>query len=358
MGGVPIYIYTLAKALKLSHVDQIIISSGGTMEPQFIQSGVSPFSFNIKSKFEFHPKVFLALPAIIKKLREEKIEIIHAHTRVGQVLAAMVKLITGVPFITTSHGFFKRRLGRRIFPAWGETVIAISEPVGDDLIQTHRMPSNRVRQIRNGIELSRFSFVSNENVREANRKKWGMKPGDFVVCMISRMIEQKGVADLLLATKIVLREHPQLKVLIVGDGPCESQFMQKSFELGLENSVTFTGNLLDVTEILAICDVFVHPMRVSEGFGLSIAEAMASGLPVIITDQCAIWKLLRDKNVGECVAKESPNQIAEVLSRWIQSPETTVQMGQNARRVAIELFDIRDMAKAVMQVYVEALNQR
>ena len=99
-------------------------------------------------------------------------------------------------------------------------------------------------------------------------------------------------------------------------------------------------------------------MRVSEGFGLSIAEAMASGLPVIITDQCAIWKLLKDKNVGECVTKESPEQIAEVLGRWIQSPETTLLMGQNARKVAIELFDIRDMAEAVMQVYVEGLNPR
>ncbi len=356
MGGIPVYIYTLAKALQNQGIEQIVISSGGSMEPDFIKSNLAFFCFNLKTKFEFHPKLFLALSKIIKLLKSEKVDLIHAHTRVGQVLAAIIQKQAGIPYVSTCHGIYQPRLSRKIFPAWGQKVIAISEPVKQNLIHMHGIDQKRVTRIRNGIEIERFVSAADQIFKENSRAHFLFNTTDFVLCMVARLVSPKGAEDFIDAIQILSKQHANIRGIIVGDGPAKPKFEKKVADLGFADKIKFTGSISDVTPVLATSDVFIHPIRVVEGFGLSIAEAMAAALPVIVTDQWALIHLMQSRDIGEFVPVQSPHKIAEVVEKWLQTPEKLKEMGKNAQAAAIEFFDIKRMAREVSAVYAEVLN--
>lgn len=354
-GGIPIYIYTLGKVLRSQGVEQIVISSGGEMETDFVESGMSCYAFDLNTKFAFHPKIFAALIPVVRVLQKEKVDLIHAHTRVGQIMGALIERITGIPLVSTSHGFFKPRLGRKFFPAWGHKVIAISEAVRQDLIKAHHVPENKTRTVTNGIEIERFQKASLPEIKARAKNRFMIQPSDFAICMVTRLVMEKGAEDLLKAVQILIKKHSHLRVFIVGDGKDREYLERKASELGVSGAVTFTGNLSDVTEVLAACDAFIHPGRVLEGFGLSIVEAMAAALPVIVTEPWALWDLFLDKNIGARISVECPDEIAAMLEKWIANPEQTVQMGKNAQAQALKQFNIQKMASDVVCVYREVL---
>ena len=132
-GGISNYIFT-AGALLISKGHEVFVaSSGGEMEKEFIEKGFRLLVLPIRTKSELSPKIYFALPPLLRFLKENQIQVMHAHTRVTQVMAFWLSKISGIPFISTCHGFYKRRLGRRLLPAWGEQIVAISDPVAENL---------------------------------------------------------------------------------------------------------------------------------------------------------------------------------------------------------------------------------
>ena len=125
-GGITSYILTLGEALVKAGHQVWVVSSGGDGESRLTDAGIRLVTMNIRTKSEAHPKLLFSLPALKKLIRQEGIDIIHAQTRVTQVLGAWGRRLTGVKMVTTAHGFFKPRWFRKTFPCWGDAVIAIS----------------------------------------------------------------------------------------------------------------------------------------------------------------------------------------------------------------------------------------
>ena len=133
IGGISNYVLSLSKALKDSGVEVVLASSGGELESEFRNLGTSNNNIEIMTKSEFSPKIFISIPSIVRLIRKKRIDVIHAHTRVSQVAAWMASFATGVPFVSTCHGYFKKR-ARGVMDTWGRKVIAISAAVKKHLI--------------------------------------------------------------------------------------------------------------------------------------------------------------------------------------------------------------------------------
>lgn len=355
-GGIPGYVYTLSRCLKRQNHEAIVISSGGTMEVQFAQSDIRCFSFPIKTKFAFHPKLLFTIPAIIRTLRDEKIDLVHAHTRIAQVLASLIFKRAGIPFVSTCHGYYEPRFGRRVFPAWGSKVIAISESVRKDLIERHAVLPERVVTIYNGVEVDQIQTRVASVDKTAARKQFSFEASDFVACTVARLVEEKGVADFISALLLLLPKYANLKALIVGEGREKELLIQKVNAVGLEKRIIFAGRLDDVSEALAISDVFVHPARWVEAFGLSIVEAMSAGLPVLMTRHWALFDLIESQGCCAFVDKGNISQIKSAIEAWIHDPASVKKMGAAARVTAKKYFDSEVMAEQISEIYQQVLS--
>jgi glycosyltransferase involved in cell wall biosynthesis len=357
IGGITSYIGTLSKAMGKKGHRSSVASSGGSAMPMLSRSGVFCYEYPIRTKSELNPKLGWALPQIVSLVREEKYDVIHAHTRVTQVLAFFVSKMSGVPYVSTAHGFYTPRFGRRLFPAWGSRVIAISSLVGEELENAHRVPPGRIRVVHNAVDIDAFLRRLGQQDRDWMKMRYGVPKGSLVVGALSRLVRDKGHEYLVDAVKRLVPEFPSVYLLIVGDGR-EKQNLERLIQRQLPGRAKLIPGVQDTTAVLAMMDVFAHPATWREGFGLSIAEAMIAKLPVVATDIPAINTLLKDGQNGRVVAPKSGEALAEALGSLLRDRKLAARLAGEGFKTATALCRPERMADEVEKVYAEAIEER
>lgn len=329
-----------------------IVSSGGTQERSLKEIGVRCIHLNIRTKSELSPKLYFSIPRLIKLIRDEKIDLIHAHTRVTQVLAWWLQRFTGIRYVSTCHGFYKRRLGRKLLPAWGDHVIAISKPVEGSLMMDFGVPESRVSTIFNAIDIQDLVRRYEEKDPVAIRKELNLPLGDKVVGIVARVVQDKGHEYFLRAADKLIKDFfPDMKILIVGDGPYLEQTKRLVGKLKLDHSVRFLGNINDITYALAVIDVFVLPAVWREGFGLSIIEAMAVLKPVIVTNIWALNELVQNRVNGLLVEPKSVDELSEAMHLLLSDPDLYKKVSVNGAEMVKKEFSISQMAERMNRLY-------
>lgn len=327
------------------------------MEPEFRERGFKVNTFPIRTKSELSPKIYQALPGLIRWVKEERIDLIHAHTRITQVMATWVQSLAGIPFVTTAHGFYKRRLGRRFLPAWGERVVAISEPVGSHLQDVFRVPQNRVRVVYNGVDLQDFSKRFRLHDPLAVKREYGIPEKAEVAGVTARLVPDKGHEYLIRALKKLESEIPQLHLLIVGEGRYRIYLEDIAKRLGLGRRVYFTGNIKDVSKPLAAMDVFILPAVWREGFGLSIVEAMSCRKPVVVTDIWALNAVVQNGVNGVLVKPRDVEDLAGAIQKVLRDDGFREKISQAGQETAWECFSLDRMVRELESVYEEVVGR-
>lgn len=354
-GGISKYILSLGGALRERGHRVYVASSGGETEDELKTAGIILKTLPIRTKSELSPKIYRSLPELIHWIMNQKIDLVHAHTRITQVMAFWLHWLTRKPFVTTAHGFYKRRLGRRILPAWGERAIAISDAVATDLQESHRVHSNRIRLVYNGLNLEELvqNFLRYDPVLV--RREYGFSEDASVVGIIARLVPDKGHEYLIQSVKMLESEIPSLQLLIVGDGRYRDNLEQLARRLNLSNRIYFTGNLKDVSKPLAAIDVFAMPAVWREGFGLSIVEAMACQKPVIVTNIWALNTLIQNRVNGILVEPRNVEDLAHAIRLILKDLALKEKIGKAGQETAQKRFSLDRMVQEVETVYEEVL---
>lgn len=354
-GGISKYIHLVGSQLIKKGHHVYVASSGGEMEEELKEDGFRLITLPIRTKSELSPKIYIALPELIRWIRDEKIELLHAHTRITQVMATWVQVVTRKPFITTSHGFYKPRLGRRLLPAWGEQVIAISDPVATHLRDTFHVPSERIRLVYNGVDLKALVSRFYEHDPRETRKEYKLPEDAFVVGTIARLVPDKGHEYLIRAVKVLESQIPNIALIVVGEGRHRKSLEQLVKKLKLGMRVHFTGNVKDISRPLAGIDIFVLPAVWREGFGLSIVEAMACRKPVVVTNIWALNTLIDDGINGILVEPRNVEGLTRAIQRLFNEPEFRRKIGDAGQKVAEIRFSLGRMVEELEGIYEEVL---
>ncbi len=354
VGGISNYLAMAGSRLVRMGHEVVVVSSGGNFEEVLEKKGIRCLDIPIRTKNEFHPKIFLALPKLVRLVKEEKFDLIHAHTRVTQVLGSLVSKFTGVPLVTTCHGFFKPRLSRRFFGSWGKIVIAISPLVAEDLENSHRVKRSRIRIVQNAIDLEDFESRLLEKDPAALRDEWKIPRDMKVVTSISRLVQDKGHDYLIRAVGDLKKKKEDFYLLIAGDGREKKNLEKLIRKSGLEKQARIMDTRVDVTSILSVTDIFVHPATYREGFGLVLVEAMVAKKPVIATNIRAVNALIRNRVNGFLAEPKSEKELAEAIEFIVANPKLTVSIVENAYQSATELYSIDRMVNELETVYEEA----
>jgi glycosyltransferase involved in cell wall biosynthesis len=241
-----------------------------------------------------------------------------------------------------------RRIGTRVANYPLDRVVCISDFIRNSWLVFDALPPNRFVRIYNSIDASRCSSDGSEL-----RRKYGIPEGRLVVLQVSWVIPEKGWEDLLGAARLVVEHYPNVHFLMAGEGASRPQFMEETARLDLQEHVTWTGNVAKPMEsgLYAAADVVCQVSRWQEGFGYVIAEALASGKPVVGTRVGAIPELVRHGETGLLVERRNPQDLAARILELLSDPQLRARMGEAGRKLALEEFDQEANVARLMQLY-------
>jgi glycosyltransferase involved in cell wall biosynthesis len=227
------------------------------------------------------------------------------------------------------------------------TTICVSNALRNALVKDFRFPARKLRTCHNGVSLS--EFIPSEINGARIRAKLGLHPDEFLLVCAARLSEQKGIDILLQAMARALRNGVRCKCVIVGDGPLRDQLMEQARAMGLSGHVFFEGFQEDVRPYLQASSAFILTSHM-EGLPLSILEAMACGLPSIVTDVGGNAEVITHRVDGLIVPRGSVDAIADAISYLANHPQERAQMARMARTRVCEAFDIENAMAKIRRV--------
>lgn len=352
IGGIGNYVYSLSKALKAKDVGCVVASAGGDLESELEKLGIAQARLDIKTKSELSPKVLKSIFAVRSLIGRESIDLIHAHTRVSQVVARLASGLAKIPYVTTCHGYFRKRM-RKVFDTWGAKVIAISDAVKEHLEDDFGLPGGRIALIYNGIDLERFRKDYSDVEKGTVKRSLGLKEGP-VIGTIGRFSDVKGQRFLIEAMKGITSRRRDAQCVLVGGGPEELNLRKLAKTLGLEGSIRFVEPALDTERLLAIMDVFVFP-SVKEGLGIALLEALASGKACAASDVGGIGNIIKDGSNGLLFKVGDVKAIEGAVMRLLDDKRLRDELGRSGRESMTEKYSLDVMADKVVGVYEEVI---
>jgi len=237
----------------------------------------------------FPPISFQAINTVIKK---HDIDIINAHFAIPSGISpAVISKIKKVPLVTNImgadiHDPTKYNLQRPLLDLIVEKVLNSSKliicPSSDMKKRSEKLTKTPLEIIPYGIDYEKFA---SETKKKSTKRKLGIDDKDLIVLTVARLISRKSFDTSLRAIKKVKKSIGNLKYVIVGDGPEREKILKTVKELGLEGIVILTSRVPDeeLPNYYAISDVFLMT-SLHEAFGIVLLEAMASGMPVVVSD--------------------------------------------------------------------------
>jgi len=356
-GGITAYLLGLCRCLHgRDGIRMVIASRGGDREKDFALLGVKCLRVPLTTKCEVSPKVFWSYLKLGSMVRALKVDVIHANTRVTQVLAALLSARTKVPYMSTCHGYFKVRASRRLFPCWGRKVIAISAPVHRHLADDFKVSRERIILIRHGIDLKRF-LVRSSQEKTALRRFWSIPESKKVIGHIGRLSSVKGQIYFLMAARALLGRRKDVQFLLIGDGPERAALRAFIEDEGLAPCVRLVASTKDTSLALSLMDVFVMP-SIEEGLGLSVLEAQAQGVPVVASRVGGLRDIVQDGVTGRLVPSRDAAALAAAIEDLLADAGASKRMAQEARTKVQSEFSAEQMADATQELYASLRGAR
>ncbi len=224
-----------------------------------------------------------------------------------------------------------------------DRIISLCSQATSELLKED-IPADRVEQIANGVDTSRFTI----STRHSNNQK--------MITFIGRLDGYKGVDCLLEAFRQIIQGCPDVKLKIVGDGPDALQLTRQAEALQIQGKVIFRGRQEDVAKELSETDIFVLP-SLSEGMSNVLLEAMACGLPVVATAVGAAVDMISDRVNGMLVPPGNPAALSNALIELLRNDVLAGSLGKAARKTVEERYGLARTADCYKKLYQQLLTQ-
>jgi len=318
------------------------------------------------------PAVIPVSPFVDQLLPLLKPDVIHTHHPIllGQTAARKAKELN-VPLIFTFHTryqeythyiplpqeaiqeFIKSAIQTwlRTFMRMCQHIIIPSESMKEILIRDYGLQDSYT-VIPTGMDLTPFALADGKEIR--SRLGWQK---DKVLISIGRLAQEKNWPVLLQAVKKVFRKHPDLRVVIIGDGVEKRNLQELAAELGIAERVTFTGEVSfsEVPAYLKAADLFAFA-SITETQGLVTMEAMAAGLPVVAVNGSGTCDIIDEGKQGFLVPNNA-TALAKSINELLGSPTLMKKFRRNALAKA-KTFDVEVQAARLVDVYKQAIQDK
>jgi glycosyltransferase involved in cell wall biosynthesis len=288
------------------------------------------------------------LSRVLKQLRPD---VIHAHDPHAVAMAATaMSMVAPKPrpaLISTRRALF--RVADNSFSRWKysevDCFIASCEAVRNRLIGDG-IPRARTRVVYEGVDLGRIEHLPAANIHS----DFYLPVGAPVVLNVGALVAQKGQHHFVDAAALVLREVPDARFVIVGDGELRAALEKQIKDKRLERHVVLAGFRPDALELTKACDVFAIS-SVIEGLSIALLDAMACSKAVVATSVGGIPEVVMDGETGYLVPPHDARAMADRLTFLLKRPDQRKAMGDAALQRARDGFTVERMVDATADVY-------
>jgi glycosyltransferase involved in cell wall biosynthesis len=280
------------------------------MEPLFIKSSGG---FNLGY-----------LRELMEIVRKYNIDIIQSHLMGSNLYCSMAGFLCRVPTVSTFHGFVdtsnKERLSflKRILINIGSAnIIFVSEHLKNYFVKNLYFSSSKAGTIYNGVDTSIFYPKKDDSIR----RHLGIESSNIVIGAVGNIRPTKGYDIFLKAARLIHEAVPESRFIVSGQasGSLYKKLLQLRKDLGIENFFHFIGFQHDIAKVLNNFDIFTLP-SISEGFSISTIEAMACGIPVVVTRSGGPEEIISDNISGLVVNANDFISLSNGILKLIKSP--------------------------------------
>ncbi len=286
------------------------------------------------------------LRILLERLKRGRYDILHTHTHYSNLIGVIIGWLMRIPVrVATQHTslscfprWFWRLSGLVMNSRCTSKIIAVSNETKQFCTSRMKVREEKVVVVHNGVDVQEYNPRKvSSSAQDSLRKSIGLSNGDSLILTVARLVPEKGHLYLIEAAAQVVKQRPDARFVFIGEGPLRNILEEHTRSLHLQDYVRFLGLREDVAELLSITSVFVLP-AIAEAMPLSVLEAMASGVPVVVTDVGGVKEVINNGVSGLIVPPANSNELAQSILKLLNDQHLSRVMGRNAReRVMREL---------------------
>lgn len=336
---------------KQRYTPHVALLYHGPLYDRLVADGLSPVLIDTRAG----ALDFRLLLGIFRLVRRLDIQLVHSHLFTTNVYASAVRFLTGVPVISTFHGVVDvspddscRKVKWLVINRFSSSVVFVSEGLQREFVRAHLASSQKSRVIYNGVDFSKFQALL---PRGEARRRLGIEDAAYVIGCVGDLRPAKGYRYALQSISIITEKIPEAVLIIAGTKTeLYQELLALCDELKIQRYVRFLGYRDDVADVFAALDVYLS-CSLSEGFSLTVVEAMAAGVPVIATRSGGPEEIVLDGTTGVLVDVAEPAQMAGAILSYRNDPAFGRCVAAAAKRDAGKRFSLQGMIHSYQELY-------
>lgn len=327
----------------------------GPLRARLERAGVHPWSCGAGPLWT--PRAGAALVRLARRLRRDRIGIVHTFDFYSNIMGVLAARAAGVPVVASQRNLGTRnrtparRAMSRLVLALAHRVVVNSTAVAAWLERERLVPADTIDVVLNGVDTTRFRPPAPDAARHGDGEAERL-----VIGTVANLRPEKGLLHLVTAAAFI-RERYDTRVAIWGEGQLRAHLAAAVRDLGLGDVVALCGPTEQPERALAGLDVFVQP-SLTEATSNILLEAMAMALPIVATDVGGTPALIEHEVTGLLVPAGDSAAIAKAVIRLAESPEMGARLGAAARSRVRARFGMDRMVTEMEHVYARALQRR
>lgn len=367
---------TLLNCLDLmrEYGDDVLLITGPALGPEGDllsqgRAGELPVCLLPNLRRAIHPyRDWRASSEIRAALRAFRPDVVHTHSAKGGLLGRHVAWGLRVPAVVhTVHGApfhdYQSAAAREFFrrcERWAakrcHRMISVADAMTDLMVGAGVAQREKFVTIYSGMDVEPFAKAREH--RQRIRDQYGFRDDDVVIGKIARLFHLKGHEDLIQAAQQVVRQQPNVRFLLVGDGILRDPLVDRIAQLGLSEHFVLSG-LVPPTEVPAMIgamDALVHTSY-REGLARALPQALIAGIPVVSYDVDGAREVTISGETGFLVAPGDTESLAEALIQIASDPRQRQEMGREGQRRFTDQFRHQTMTRRIRQLYEQILSR-